>query len=108
MWSCRYCERLHRRLLKSRLRRPRLNSFRFFSFCQIGLEFFEAEAAKVAVRGEAGLAGGEYAIADAIISFYRMGIGIDGDEGSLVQCIGDPAPVHIEAAGMGIQFYGDL
>jgi hypothetical protein len=88
--------------------RPVLYSFRFFSFCQICLELFQAEAAEVAVRGQAGLAGGEYAIADAIISFYRVGIGVDGDEGSLVQGITDPAPVHVEAAGMGIQLDGDL
>ena len=84
---------------------PVRNFFRFSRKC---FELLQAKAAEVFIRGEAGFAGGEDAIADVVIAVYGVGVGIDGDQCAFVEGIADPAPVHIEAAGVGVEFDDDV
>jgi hypothetical protein len=65
----------------------------------------EGEAAEVASRGQTCLLRREGPEFYIMISFRGVCVGIDGDEDASLYRIADPSPVHIETAGMRIQFY---
>ena len=52
--------------------------------------------------------GGEGAVADVFEAVDGVGVGVDGDEGAVVECVADLAPVDVEAAGVGVEFDGDV
>ena len=62
----------------------------------------EVEAAQVLGWREAGFLGGEGAVADVFEAVDGVGVGVDGDEGAAVEGVADPAPVDVEAAGVGV------
>src|ERR1700735_5275236 len=72
-------------------------------FCEERPELRQGIAAEVAGRRDACLLCGQHPVAGIMISFYRVGVGVDRDEDAFVKRIADPSPVHVETARMGIQ-----
>ena len=80
------------------LRLAQLYSPGQFSFRKIVFELLEVEAAQVLGRCEPGFLCRECTVADVFVAVDRVSVGIDGDEGTPVEGVADPAPINVQTA----------